>query len=172
MPSVGVEVDVVCSRPDLPMAERVTVLYPLQASRVTLHTQIATTKERINIIMPLKGRPDTFKLFLNNLQKVVANGDVKVGLTVVCFLDEHTEKNRQALVEAAKNVKDLQTHFIELPQESFSRSKALNVGVEQSRVEGEVVFFCDVDILFTPDFLLRCLTTPVQNHQVNASQLD
>ncbi|KAK3879383.1 hypothetical protein Pcinc_016040 [Petrolisthes cinctipes] len=165
VPGVGVEVDVVCRRPELTLAERVTVLYPLQASLVTLHTQVATT-ERINIIMPLKGRPEIFKLFLNNLQKVIASGNVKVGLTVVCFFDKYTEDNRLAFLEAAKNMTDLQTHFIELPQQSFSRSKALNVGVEQSEIEGEVVFLCDVDVLFTSDFLLRCLTMPVQNHQV------
>ncbi|XP_042205717.1 chondroitin sulfate N-acetylgalactosaminyltransferase 2-like isoform X2 [Homarus americanus] len=168
VPTVGVELDVICtnSYPPSGTAERVTLLQPFQPSRVLFHSHIDTTQV-INIIMPLMGRPEAFQLFVDNLRGLLKNGGggLQLGLTVFYYNDRHTHSIRQIL-SSTQDIVGLQTQFILHKNQNFSRAKALTEGVKKSHIKAEVMFLCDVDVLFTKSFLRRCLANAVQGSQV------
>ncbi|KAK4288167.1 hypothetical protein Pmani_038792 [Petrolisthes manimaculis] len=171
LPTVGMEVDVLCRRrSSSPEVDRVTLMLPVRNPRVVFHSRPTTaslpTAASINIVMPLEGRIDTLRLFLENLQQVIKESHLHLGLTVVYFEDGKSEAARTTLQEAASHTPDLVTHFLLLQPQQFSRSRALKEGVEKSNVTAPVVFLCDVDVLFTSTFLHRCLATPVRGKQV------
>ncbi|KAK3875602.1 hypothetical protein Pcinc_019534 [Petrolisthes cinctipes] len=170
LPTVGMEVDLLCRRSSSPEVDRVTLMLPVRSPHVVFHSRPAAaslpTAASINIVMPLEGRIDTLRLFLENLQQVIKESHLRLGLTVVYFEDGKSEAARTTLQEAASVTPDLVTHFLLLQPQQFSRSRALKEGVEQSNVTAPVVFLCDVDVLFTSTFLHRCLATPVRGKQV------
>lgn len=167
LPTAGMEVELICSKSSSSKAEKVVLLLPFHSSRVLLHTHVDAAKV-LGIIVPLQGRVEALKRFLSNLQKVLQDSGLHVALTVVYFDDQHTQEVVAAL-EAARDIEGLQTQSVILKEE-FSRSKALNLGVEKVTSDVEVVFLCDVDIVFRRDFLLRCLASPSQGHQVGINK--
>ncbi|KAK4287264.1 hypothetical protein Pmani_039662 [Petrolisthes manimaculis] len=97
---------------------------------------------------------------------------VELSVCVVYFDDASTTAARQLLFEAQQRWPKLNTEFILLEgaeegkHAPFSRGRGLQVGAESSKLKGDVLFFCDVDVLFTSQFLTRCSVTPVKGYQV------
>ncbi|XP_042872107.1 chondroitin sulfate N-acetylgalactosaminyltransferase 1-like [Penaeus japonicus] len=165
LPTMGIEVDVTCRDKGAGDVDRVSLLAPLESPRVLYHHMVAGSRP-INIIMPLKGRPDNLQIFIQNLANIMSTDDrLSVGLTVVYFRDEGHQECHRILQEAEKSIANLKTEFI-LEEGPFSRGRGLQVGVEKTTLRAEVVFFCDVDVLFTKEFLTRCQATPVEGYQV------
>lgn len=136
---------------------------PFHDSRVVLHTHVEES-QTLGIIVPLQGRVEILKKFLDNLLQVTREGGLQVVLTVIYF-EDHSTKEVAAVLEAPRQDDNLQTQLILLRGE-FSRSRALKIGVEETKGSAEVVFLCDVDLLVTQDFLLRCLASPILGRQV------
>ncbi|XP_071525426.1 chondroitin sulfate N-acetylgalactosaminyltransferase 2-like isoform X2 [Panulirus ornatus] len=171
VPTVGLEVDVTCQEAAA-HTDRVTLLVPFRSPQVLYHHNLPPHAS-LNIIMPLQGRYQTVQVFLENLRSVLTSGAMPlVGLTMVYFDDDQTQKVRDLLQATSEQVPNLQTEFILLDKKyKFSRGRGLQEGVERTTLKGEVLFFCDVDAFFTREFLTRCLTTPVQGHQVYTPML-
>ncbi|XP_068245200.1 chondroitin sulfate N-acetylgalactosaminyltransferase 1-like isoform X2 [Palaemon carinicauda] len=165
IPTVGIEADVTCNDTASMSVDRLSVMLPLRPPRVTYHHAISPTTA-INIIMPLRGREDSLKLFMTNLVQILRESHIHVGLTLVYFADGNEQRMRQILKDSETEITRLKTQFILLDSKEFSRGKGLQEGVEQTDFPGEVLFFCDVDVLFTSDFLNRCVSNPVRGHQV------
>nr|XP_053626457.1 chondroitin sulfate N-acetylgalactosaminyltransferase 2-like [Cherax quadricarinatus] len=162
VPTVGLELDVICRTPD-GETERVTLVKEFSVPRLAFHHDRPNTS--ITLIVPLQGRLHTLKVFLANLRVVLGQGLLQVGLTVVYFNDLDSQKVQQLLKATEDQTHNLKTEFIPL-KEKFSRGLGLQEGVRKTRLEGQVMFFCDVDVLFSREFLTRCLNTPVRGYQV------
>lgn len=125
---------------------------PLQKVQVQTYDK---NKEWINLIVPLSGRVDTFRQFMELFVEQCIKKDGRVFLTLVYFGEEGREEVRQILTETAEQHNYESYKFIER-RDSFSRGIGLLAGVE-SWIDGEVLqFFCDVDVTFKHGFLDRC----------------
>uniref|UniRef100_A0A3Q3MVG8 Hexosyltransferase n=1 Tax=Mastacembelus armatus TaxID=205130 RepID=A0A3Q3MVG8_9TELE len=99
----------------------------------------------INIIIPLSKRSDAFRLFISNFREVCIKQDGRIHLTVVYFGRDQIDQ-----------VKAMSFTLIQLNEE-FSRGRGLDVGARAwRRSQNVLLFFCDVDIHFTADFLTSC----------------
>ena len=116
---------------------------------------IDTSKLLINIIVPLSGRIDKFRDFMERFLNVGVRWDQKVYLTVVYFGMEGRDELRKimAKIENDEKFKDYKIIFT---SQEFSRGAGLQKGAESWEGGNVLLFFCDVDIYFNPDFLERC----------------
>ena len=121
---------------------------------------VGAKKEFVHIILPLSGRVKTFQSFMEKFVKIGLKHDRRVLLTVVYFGEEGLADARLIMSKSAGRNSAL-LRLLAL-NETFSRSKGLRVGAERNwEVPGVVgddvlLFFCDVDIVFSAKFLDRC----------------
>ncbi|XP_062405598.1 chondroitin sulfate synthase 1 [Sardina pilchardus] len=114
-------------------------------------------EERINILVPLSGRYDIFVRFMANFEKVCLVPNQNVKLLVLLFTtDNVTERVRQVELMREYHAKypraDMEIKPVSGP---FSRALALEVGSAHF-TNDSLLFYCDVDLLFTADFMKRC----------------
>uniref|UniRef100_A0A671PPP6 Hexosyltransferase n=1 Tax=Sinocyclocheilus anshuiensis TaxID=1608454 RepID=A0A671PPP6_9TELE len=93
---------------------------------------VETANMPINIVLPLSQRADKFKQFMHNFRT---------------FCDFHVSGFREL------NFRNFT--LIQLNEE-FSRGRGLDVGARAWKRGNVLLFFCDVDIFFTADFLNTC----------------
>lgn len=136
--------------------KRIKLLRPFQnLDKIGKPETIDTTNEVINIIIPLSGRIDKFKSFMERVVDVCVRRDKKVFITLVYFGIEGREdiKNYFLTMSKQENFEDYKVIF---SSEDFNRGKALQKGAESWSKGNVLMFFCDVDIYFDYDFLERC----------------
>ena len=115
-----------------------------------------TSKELINLVLPLNSeRTDHFQVFLKRFGDICVRWDSRVHLTVVYFGKKGRDDVKNILSEFAdrENFKNYKLLFEDGP---FSRGVGLQKGVLSWEKGNNIMFFCDVDMFFTPDFLERC----------------
>lgn len=111
--------------------------------------------EWINLIMPLSGRLDTLKIFLEMFVETCIEKDKRVFLTIVYFGDEGKDEAKQMLEQVA--AENHYTHYMFLEHsEDFSRGRGLLAGAEAWDQGNVLMFFCDVDVFFDVTFLDHC----------------
>ena len=111
--------------------------------------------EWINLIVPLAGRIDQFKLFIDMFAETCIQKDQRVFLTLVYFGTEGREEAKEILEKVAE--KHHYTHYKFITKnESFSRGAGLLAGAQAWNQGNVLLFFCDVDIVFKSEFLDRC----------------
>ncbi|KAI5094934.1 chondroitin sulfate N-acetylgalactosaminyltransferase 1, partial [Silurus meridionalis] len=115
---------------------------------------IDTSRMLINIIVPLDTRVDTFQQFMNNFREICVK-DEKIHLTVVNFGKEKISEVRRIIEIAARRMRSRNFTLIHL-NEKFSRGRALNIGARAWKKSNVLLFFCDVYVRFTSDFLNSC----------------
>ncbi|XP_048829175.1 chondroitin sulfate synthase 1-like [Brienomyrus brachyistius] len=123
-------------------------------------------EERINILVPLAGRYEIFVRFMANFEKVCLIPNQNVKLLVLLFSEDSD-------MERVKQVELMREYHIRYPKAElevqpvpgpFSRAVALEVG--SSRFSNDsLLFYCDVDLLFTVDFLNRCRSNTILGQQ-------
>ncbi|XP_043845175.1 chondroitin sulfate N-acetylgalactosaminyltransferase 1 [Dromiciops gliroides] len=109
----------------------------------------------INVIVPLAKRVDKFRQFMQNFREMCIQQDGRVHLTVVYFGKEQMSEVKGILENTSKAANFRNFTFIQLNGE-FSRGKGLDVGARVWKGSNVLLFFCDVDIYFTSDFLNTC----------------
>ena len=124
---------------------------PVQEVKVQSYSK----NELINLIIPLSGRIDSFKIFLSMFVEVCIKGDQNVHITVVYFGIEGRDEAKKMLETTAKENDYDRYTFIE-KNEPFSRGVGLFTGAEAWKDGNTLLFFCDVDIVFKEGFLDRC----------------
>ncbi|KAK3608975.1 hypothetical protein CHS0354_017140 [Potamilus streckersoni] len=124
-----------------------------------------TSMEWINLVLPLSGRIDAFQQFMSRFIRVCIKQDKKVFLTVVYFGTEGLEEVKQILTTTAKEFQYKHIKLVTLNEE-FSRGRGLQVGVLSWKQGDVLLFLCDVDIVFTMDFLERCRLNSIQGKRV------
>ncbi|KAH0505147.1 Chondroitin sulfate N-acetylgalactosaminyltransferase 1 [Microtus ochrogaster] len=109
----------------------------------------------INVIVPLARRVDKFRHFMQNFREMCIQQDGRVHLTVVYFGREEMNEVKGILENTSKAANFRNFTFIQLNGE-FSRGKGLDVGARFWKGSNVLLFFCDVDIYFTSEFLNTC----------------
>lgn len=121
----------------------------------------------MNIILPLKGKLSSLSLFLDNLVKKILPIDENISLTIVHFNDGNADKVQSLLKQKLSTVPKFEWKFIPTNETVFSRGKGLSLGVKYGvKAPSDLVFGCDVDVLFLPEFLSRCRSNTIFEHQV------
>ncbi|XP_009976592.1 PREDICTED: chondroitin sulfate N-acetylgalactosaminyltransferase 1-like, partial [Tauraco erythrolophus] len=108
----------------------------------------------INVIVPLAKRASKFRQFMQNF-RWVSIPDGRIHLTVVYFGKEQVNEVKLILENTSKSANFKNFTFIQLNEE-FSRGKGLDIGARFWKGNNVVLFFCDVDIYFTAEFLNSC----------------
>ncbi|XP_042620743.1 chondroitin sulfate N-acetylgalactosaminyltransferase 1-like [Cyprinus carpio] len=109
----------------------------------------------INIVLPLSQRADKFKQFMHNFREVCVKQDGRVHLTVVYFGKDQMNEVKGTLENTSRELNFHNFTLIQLNEE-FSRGRGLDVGARAWKGGNVLLFFCDVDIFFTADFLNTC----------------
>lgn len=133
----------------------------------TISKETIRTKEKVvNIIIPLSGRTDVFQDFLDMFFQMQINHDENVFLTVVYFTQEGLQNIRILLDKFSKKFQFRSFQLLAL-NETFSRGRGLQVGAQNWKGDpNAILFFCDVDIVFSKKFLNRCRINSAQEQRV------
>lgn len=159
-PTTGTEYELYFRGKGRPGNIKVTALRPFAPLLHVSSFPQGVKKELVHIILPLSGRVHTFQSFMEKFVKIGLKNDRRVLLTVVYFGEEGLSDARLIMSKAAGR----NSAFLRLLalNETFSRSKGLRVGAERAWEvpgllgEDSLLFFCDVDIVFSARFLDRC----------------
>lgn len=122
---------------------------------------------KINILIPLSGRFDMFVRFMGHFEQTCLASSQNVKLVVLLFnSDSNPDKARQVELLRDYRLKYPRADLQVLPVSGeFSRALALEVGAAQF-ANDSLLFFCDVDLVFTADFLQRCRANTVRGQQI------
>lgn len=119
----------------------------------------------INIIVPLSGRVDVFSHFVKRLIGVCSGQLAEIMLTVVYYADNSTAQVT-SIIDRVKAVGFGDVKLV-LVTGTFSRGQALQAGVQAWTHSRDVLmFFCDVDVWFTTEYLDRCRRHTVAGQRV------
>ncbi|KAJ8250789.1 hypothetical protein COCON_G00227110 [Conger conger] len=145
--------------------QHVTLFRPFGPLMKVASRSVDTASLVINIIVPLSGRTDTFQQFLVNFRDVCIDQDKLVHLTVVYFGQEGLAEVKSSLEQMFS--KENFSNYTLLPvNEEFSRGRGLDIGAHAWKKGDVLMFFCDVDIYFTPEFLNTCRLNTAPNKRV------
>ncbi|XP_064153223.1 chondroitin sulfate N-acetylgalactosaminyltransferase 1-like [Anguilla rostrata] len=117
--------------------------------------RVRTDSVLINIVVPLAKRVDKFRQFMRNFREVCIRQDGRVHLTVVYFGKEQINEVKGILRTTSKEMNFRNFTLIQLNEE-FSRGRGLDVGARSWKHGNVLLFFCDVDIYFSAEFLNSC----------------
>lgn len=144
---------------------KMTLMRPFSVLHTVHDDEKNTSQSWINLILPLSGRIDAFRHFMSRFVKTVINQDKRVYLTVVYFGDEGLDTVKGIMIATAKEYRYKHMKLVTLKEE-FSRGRGLQVGVLSWKGLDVLLFLCDVDIVFTLDFLERCRVHTEQGKRV------
>ncbi|XP_007895714.2 chondroitin sulfate N-acetylgalactosaminyltransferase 2 [Callorhinchus milii] len=135
--------------------QHVTLFRPFGPLMKVKSEVIDTLNQIINIIVPLSGRTEAFSQFMHNFREVCIFQDKFVHLTIVYFGQEGLDEVKRILETIASET-NFQNYSLVPLVEEFSRGHGLDMGA-RTWDKGEVLmFFCDVDIYISPEFLNSC----------------
>lgn len=134
---------------------RLVLFRPFGPLMKVRNERVDTASTPINIIVPLSRRTDKFKHFMHNFREVCVQQDGRVHLTVVYFGNDQINEVRSILENTSREVNFKNYTLLQLNEE-FSRGRGLDFGARAWKGGNVLLFFCDVDIYFTADFLNSC----------------
>ena len=127
----------------------------------------------VNFLMILSGRKDFFLRFLMNFESVFLKNKENVNLVVVYFpnnthINAEEKSFETAIVE--DNVEGLQNRYpdriiklVNMNETPYCKTVGLQVAKDQIKNDDEIIFFCDVDMVFSsPDFLRHLRRNTIQ----------
>ncbi|XP_069083396.1 chondroitin sulfate synthase 3 [Pleurodeles waltl] len=123
--------------------------------------------KKIHLLVPLVGRYDIFLRFMENFEKVCLIPKQNVKLVIILFDSDNS-------LDSNKHIDLLQEYHNKYPKAEmtivpmsgeFSRGLALEKASAQFDND-TLLLFCDVDLIYTSDFLQRCRDNTVQGQQV------
>lgn len=130
--------------------------------------QFSVKSKVINFILPLSGRFQTFLRFISVFESVCLQNNERVTLTLVLFPSKTEYSFNKTLNTMAKlQERYAYTRLSAVPvYEHFARAKALELGASKCDDDSSLLFFVDVDIVFTYATLQRLRTNTVEGRQV------
>ncbi|RUS85098.1 hypothetical protein EGW08_007150 [Elysia chlorotica] len=135
---------------------RVSLFRPFAPPQMVQQSVVDTGPEWINLVLPLSGRVDTFRAFMDQFISVCIKQDRRVYLTVVYFGVDGLKEVKTIMSRAAKTHRFKHMKLVTL-NETFTRGRGLRIGTLNWKGAADVLmFFCDVDIMFTAEFFERC----------------
>ncbi|XP_026071882.1 chondroitin sulfate synthase 1-like [Carassius auratus] len=148
------------------LSNSLKMLVPFKLSSQSGIEQHEPKEKKINILVPLAGRYEIFVRFMANFEKICLIPNQNVKLLILLFsTDNNTERIKQIELMREYHMKypkaDMEIKPVSGP---FSRALALEVGSAHF-TNDSLLFYCDVDLLFTPDFLTRCRGNTILGEQ-------
>lgn len=125
------------------------------------------SQKKVNILVPLSGRYEVFERFMVNFERVCLIPKQNVKLSIV-LVDNENNQSKGKHIELVEDFirKYPKADLAVIPMTgNFSRGLALELGSAQLD-NNTLLFFCDVDLIFTADALQRCRDNTVQGKQV------
>lgn len=122
---------------------------------------------KIVFILPISGRIETFKRFLNTYEKVAIQTDGNCDLLIVIFGDMNEIGEHLNLLSEMK-MRNIYSQISYIHKnEPFSRGIALDTAARSSYVhDNDIMLFIDVDLIFTKETLDRIRINTIQRKQV------
>ncbi|XP_060617994.2 chondroitin sulfate synthase 3 [Anolis sagrei] len=123
--------------------------------------------KKIHILVPLTGRYDTFQRFMENFEKTCLISKQNVKLAIILF-------NSETGQDSSKHTELMSKYRSKYPMADMTIipmtgpfSRGLGLETASSQFDNDtLLLFCDVDLIFTPDFLQRCRANTIQGQQV------
>lgn len=118
---------------------------------------VSKKAEHIDIIMPLMGRFKIFQRFMDNIENVILKPRANARLVLVLYKAQDDPSAHQQTLDLVQQYKDKYgQEYIEVVETTseFSRGPGLQLGAERCS-QDSLLFFIDVDIIFTPSSLER-----------------
>lgn len=151
----GTQYELFFKTADLMEYRHVTLFRPFGPLMKVKSEMIDITRSVINIIVPLAERTEAFAQFMQNFRDVCIHQDKRIHLTVVYFGQEGLSEVK-SILESVTSESNFHNYTLVSLNEEFNRGRGLNVGA-RAWDKGEVLmFFCDVDIYFSAEFLNSC----------------
>ena len=152
----GVEYDIQVMYEGDKSTYNVRLVRPL-SPLILLHPPVKVNLDKlVNIIVPLQGRLESFREFLDNFKKVCVLRKENVFLTVV-YSGTKGERDVRKMLNTLTKEYDFKKFELVTRKQNFNRGHALDEGVRNWKGQEDVLlFFCDVDIAFNSDFIDRC----------------
>ncbi|KAM4809174.1 chondroitin sulfate synthase 3 [Rhinophrynus dorsalis] len=123
--------------------------------------------KKIHFIVPLNGRYDIFLRFMDNYEKTCLIPKQNVKLVIMLFSSDTSSdpnKHTELMAEYQNKYPQADMSIITMSGQ-FSRGLSLDQGSAQFDND-TLLLFCDVDLMFTSDFLQRCRDNTIQGQQV------
>lgn len=149
----------------LPNYVKVVVMRPFAPLTTISSVSLSKTKKKelVHVILPIAGRADTFRSFMDKFSKIALKNDKRVHLTVVYFGEEGLSEAKTIMSKIVQQKGNGNSLRLLALNETFSRAKGLRVGAERTwdnqsvgRNSDVLLFMCDVEIIFSSRFLDRC----------------
>ena len=159
----------------------------LEKMRITSREEIYIDKKAsekwVNFVVPLTGRWEIFKRFMRNYERVCIERGERTRLVVVLFENEATKPieddanqgkfySQSYLISslfrrlrAKYAIDDPKSLLLVVNGSDFSRSIGCEIGAAQFSLDS-LIFFVDVDMVFTTEFLIRARLNTIQYKQV------
>ncbi|XP_034992477.2 chondroitin sulfate N-acetylgalactosaminyltransferase 1 [Zootoca vivipara] len=135
--------------------ERIVLFRPFAPIMKVKNENLNMADTLINVVVPLAKRASKFRQFMQNFREMGIEQDMRIHLTIVYFGKEQMSEVKGILENTSRSANFKNYTFIQLNEE-FSRGKGLDVGARFWKGSNVVLFFCDVDIYFTAEFLNTC----------------
>ncbi|XP_039193337.1 chondroitin sulfate synthase 3 [Crotalus tigris] len=126
-----------------------------------------SNNKKIHILVPLTGRYNIFLRFMENFEKTCLVTKQNVRLVVILFSPDSSQESIKhiELINAYRNKYPIADITVIPMTGAFSRGLGLETASSQFDND-TLLLFCDVDLIFTPDFLQRCRVNTIQGEQV------
>lgn len=121
----------------------------------------------IRFVLPLSGRYTIFERFLKNYEEICLSDGDRTELVIVLYRHPTEESYERTLALIDETKYRYPSSKIEVLRGSgnFSRARALELGLAESR-DDDLLFFVDVDIVFTESALNRIRLNTVYNRRI------
>ncbi|XP_033845464.1 chondroitin sulfate synthase 3 [Periophthalmus magnuspinnatus] len=125
------------------------------------------SQKKVHILVPLSGRYEIFVRFMDNFEKVCLIPKQNVKLSIILVENENSQlkgKHAQLIEDYSRKYPRADLTVIPMTG-NFSRGLALEIG--SALLDNDtLLFFCDVDLIFTADAVQRCRDNTIQGKQV------
>ncbi|GCC37611.1 chondroitin sulfate synthase 1-like [Chiloscyllium punctatum] len=148
------------------LSNSLKIFSPFQFTEITKELK-QRNDQKVHILVPLTGRYETFVRFMENFEKTCLIPNQNVKLFILLFnSDPNPDKGKHMELMRELNLKYPKADMTILPMKGeFSRGLALEMG-SSSFHNNSLLLFCDIDLIFTPDFVQRCRDNTIQGEQV------
>lgn len=147
------------------LSNSLKIFYPFQFSESNREMREQGQK-KLHILVPLTGRYDTFVRFMEHFEKVclISNQNVKL---IIILVDNDSNQDKEKHLDLIKEYhnKYPKADLSVIPMTGeFSRGLALEMGASGLN-NNSLLFFCDVDLVFSSDALQRCRDNTIEGKQ-------
>ena len=149
--------------PYVTLQRRFSLLRPFHSSFVKLPSK-NLANEVINFIVPISRVGKRLDEFFHMYEQLIPLSQNHLHLVLVVYSKDDMTKCEELISKYHRLYPSSQFSIVQ-GKGNFARAKALDTGTSMLN-DGDLIFFCDVDMDVSPGFLRRCRQNTVRNKQV------